>query len=407
MQINPILAALKRHRTETALIVLQVALTLAIACNALLIAHQRLAHLSRSTGIDEADIAVIHVQWVGNSSVRRLNADMLRDLEILRRLPGVADAYADYTYPAAGPFAQLLQIGLAPEQRHPTSLAESYYADEHTISTLGLKLLAGRNFLADEIAPTGADEEMPSPASIIVTRALADALFPGGHALGRAVYIGSKPSIVIGIVEHLQVPALNTNSFAFRSVLLPYRLADVGGAYYMVRSRPEEGELATVVGAAPRLLLAADRMRVVDAERYCDLRAAAYARDRGVAILMALVCVILLAATVAGILGLSSFWVAQRRKQIGIRRAIGATRGDILRYFQTENFLIVGIGVALGVLLAVGLNLLLMRHYELPRLPFSYLPIGAVALWLLGQLAVLGPALRASRVPPVVATRSV
>jgi putative ABC transport system permease protein len=61
----------------------------------------------------------------------------------------------------------------------------------------------------------------------------------------------------------------------------------------------------------------------------------------------------------------------------------------------------------LGVILAVGLNLLLMKHYELSRLPLWYLAIGAVVLWLLGQLSVLAPALRASRVPPVVATRSV
>jgi len=111
--------------------------------------------------------------------------------------------------------------------------------------------------------------------------------------------------------------------------------------------------------------------------------------------------------TALGIVGLASFWVAQRRKQIGIRRALGATRADILRYFQTENFLIVTFGIVLGMALAYGLSLLLMKHYELPRLPWFYLPIGAIALWLIGQLAVLGPALRASNVPPVVATRSV
>lgn len=59
------------------------------------------------------------------------------------------------------------------------------------------------------------------------------------------------------------------------------------------------------------------------------------------------------------------------------------------------------------MLLAYGLNLVLIRHYELPRLPWIYLPVGAVALWLIGQLAVLGPALRAANVPPVVVIRSV
>jgi len=78
-----------------------------------------------------------------------------------------------------------------------------------------------------------------------------------------------------------------------------------------------------------------------------------------------------------------------------------------VHYFQTENFLIVTFGILAGMLLAYGLSLLLMMHYELPRLPWVYLPIGAIALWLIGQAAVLGPALRAAAVPPVVATRSV
>jgi putative ABC transport system permease protein len=119
------------------------------------------------------------------------------------------------------------------------------------------------------------------------------------------------------------------------------------------------------------------------------------------------VIVALLGVTALGIVGLASFWVSQRRKQIGVRRALGATRGDILRYFQTENFLIVTFGIALGVVLAIGINLSLMKVFEVSHLPLWYLPVGAIVLWLLGQLAVLAPALRAAAVPPVVATRSV
>jgi hypothetical protein len=63
---------------------------------------------------------------------------------------------------------------------------------------------------------------------------------------------------------------------------------------------------------------------------------------------------------------LSSFWVSQRRRQIGIRRSLGATAGDILRYFHAENFLI----VSGGVVLAFSANLDLMQLYELPRIQF-------------------------------------
>jgi putative ABC transport system permease protein len=119
------------------------------------------------------------------------------------------------------------------------------------------------------------------------------------------------------------------------------------------------------------------------------------------------VCLALLIVTALGIVGLASFWVAQRNRSIGVRRALGATRGNILHYFQTENFLLTTIGIAIGMVLAYGINLFLIVHYELPRMPGFYFPVGAALLWVIGQCAVLGPALRAAAVPPVVATRSV
>src|SRR6185312_1752584 len=177
-------------------------------------------------------------------------------------------------------------------------------------------------------------------------------------------------------------------------------------ALYVMRVNPQDHD--RVLREAADLLLQLNPDMLIDAQgSYADVRADYFRQDASLAWLLSMVCAAMLLVTALGIAGLANFWVQQRRRQIGIRRAIGATRGDILRYFQTENFLIVGGGIVLGMLLAFALNLLLMQHYELPRLPLYYLPIGALALWGLGQLAVLGPALRAAAVPPVVATRSV
>ena len=138
-----------------------------------------------------------------------------------------------------------------------------------------------------------------------------------------------------------------------------------------------------------------------------EIRGKIYRADRGMVLVMATVCLILLLMTAAGITGLTSFWVEQRRKQIGVRRALGARRIDILRYFQIENLFIAAIGAGLGVLLAIGLNLWLMAHYEMPRMPWAWVVTAVMALLALGQASVWVPARRASRVPPVVATRSV
>ncbi len=191
----------------------------------------------------------------------------------------------------------------------------------------------------------------------------------------------------------------------------PVRL-DANFSRYLVRAKP--GRMQAAMKEVRDALFAANPMRVIDdsAEQngirtFADLRANAYKADRGMAILMSVICVILLAVTGAGIVGLTSFWVGQRHKQIGVRRALGARKIDILRYFQTENLLIAGGGAIGGIILAVGLNLWLMQRYEMDRMPVLYVLAGVAVVLALGQAAVFAPARRAANVPPVVATRTV
>jgi putative ABC transport system permease protein len=99
MQIQPILAALKRHKAGTILIALQIALTLAIVCNALFIIKQRVTHLSRATGIDEQNILTVRNQWVGQPPSQQVIGLMATDLAALRQIPGVLDAYSTNSYP--------------------------------------------------------------------------------------------------------------------------------------------------------------------------------------------------------------------------------------------------------------------------------------------------------------------
>jgi putative ABC transport system permease protein len=213
---------------------------------------------------------------------------------------------------------------------------------------------------------------------------------------------------VVGVVDRLVQPRdYGPAEYYGYAMLFPVEMPYPGGTY-LVRVKDPAQRQAAIQGAL-RALKADGPLRLVSPKNATTLEAERgkyYRNDRAMAWLLAGVCLLLLVVTAVGIVGLTSFWVAQRRRQIGIRRAVGATRGDILRYFQAENFLLATFGIALGMLLAYGLNLLLMLHYELGRLPAYYFPVGAAVLWGLGQLAVLGPALRASRVPPVVATRS-
>jgi putative ABC transport system permease protein len=409
VQIKPILSALRRHKAGTFLIAMQIALTLAIVCNALFIIHQRVSHLSEPSGLDEANIFVIQNQWVGSSTPQQADAKIREDLAVLRQIAGVQDATPSNSYPLRGGGWDD-GIKLSPDQQQDTTGSTIYFADDHFIDTLGLKLVAGRNFHADEITAMDV-RDLLAPPQVMVTRALADKLFPKGDAVGKTIYLVGGATTIVGVVDVLQSQSVDrwAADFAYRSTIVPKRLASSLGTFYIVRARP--GQLDAAMRAASKSLFAHNPRRIINEQdgllSFAQVRARAYERDRGMAILMGVICVVLLAITAAGIVGLTSFWVGQRRKQIGVRRALGATRRDILHYFMTENLLISCGGTLVGVLLAVAINLWLVTRFEMHRLSLVYVLVGVAILLLLGQGAVLAPAMRASRVPPVEATRSV
>ena len=410
LQIGPILSALRRHKAGALLIALQIALTLAIVCNALFIIQQRVTHLSAPSGIDEPDLLVIVNSWANKWSWKEADVQVRADLQALRQLPGVEDAVASNSYPMRGRGWDQF-IMLTPDQVKPTGDAAVYLGDEHFIGTLGVKLVAGRNFRPDEVRPVGSRGGV-MPPTVIVSKALADRLFPDGSALGKSVYAMSKtPTTIVGIVDTLQTQSVEDWQMhhAYESLIWPMRNASETDVHYIVRAKP--GQLDSVRKQAVKALYAQNRMRVIDENEgvldYAQIRQRAYDSDYGMAILMGIVCAVLLAITAAGIVGLTSFWVGQRRKQIGVRRALGATRGDILGYFLTENLLISAGGAVVGVVLAVAMNLWLVTRFEMHRLSMFYVLTGVLLLLLLGQGAVLAPAIRASKVSPVEATRSV
>ena len=418
MTLHPILAALRKHKAGVVLIALQIALTLAIVCNAIFIIGQRVQRIERPTGMDENNLFMLTQMWVGaptgddKASIDKLDAMQQTDVQTLRNLPDVESAIAINSLPLINS-SWTTGIGLKPAQQHETQHASLYFSDEQMIHTLGLRLVAGRNFTDADVHHMGARGQNVPP-QVIVTKALADKLFPKGDAVGKAIYIDkTTPSTIIGVIARMQVPSVDSwaNDFVWNSVLIPTRL-DANFSRYAIRAKP--GRLDAAMKEAHDALFAVNPMRVISDDpnggwikSFAELRARAYRADRGMAILMGVICLILLGVTGAGIVGLTSFWVGQRHKQIGVRRALGARKVDILHYFQTENLLIAGVGAIAGIILAVGLNLWLMHRFEMDRMPVLYVLFGVAVVLTLGQAAVFWPARRAANVPPVVATRTV
>ena len=410
MDIRPILSTLSRHKTAAGLIALEIALSCAIISNAVFLISGRLDRMAQPSGLAEQEL--LHIQLVGIARDGNPDALLREDEATLRAIPGVLNATSVNQIPYLGS-SWNTSVNLEPDQLHPTVETTWYTGGEALLETLGVRLIAGRDFRPDEYqsyAAVQAAGEDATVSGVIITDVLAKRLFPGENPLGRTVYFWSDIAVqVVGVVEHLVRPNdFGGPSEREYSMILPILAPTIYGHNYLLRVHPERR--AEILDAALAELERVNPNRIAIEESTGTLEAsreAFYQQDRAMAWLLVAVCVALLVVTALGIVGLASFWVQQRTRQIGIRRALGATRRQILGYFQIENFLIASVGIVLGMALAFTINGLLMERYELPRLPWHYLPVGAVALWLLGQIAVLGPALRAAAVPPAVATRSV
>ncbi|MET0289490.1 MAG: FtsX-like permease family protein [Pseudoxanthomonas sp.] len=408
---SPILSALRHHRLTAALLTLQVALTCAIVINAGFMLVERIQHITLASGIPEDQLSLISVSGLDESA--NAQAQRRTDLLALRAIDGIQAAAAldngslplSRNYAGTGACASQAAFDRAKAAHGIDGIDgcvsfPSYSGSSDLLNTMGLRLLAGRDFTDEERASRKAGQ------AVIVTRSMAHHLWPEQSPIGQHLYGFNGPVPVVGMIEDVLAPMVTGRDEDTMLLLTSSSEAQISSTY-LLRSAPQDRqrvlrEAATVLDkTGPVRLIPEDEQRT-----YSQIRTEYFQRDTTMLGLLIASSLALLFVTALGIGGLANFWVGQRTRQIGIRRAIGATRSDILRHFQVENFMIVGAGVALGMVLAYGLNQLLMRQYELDRLPLVYLPIGAVLLWVLGQIAVLAPALRAARVPPAIATRA-
>jgi putative ABC transport system permease protein len=406
MEFVPVILQLRRRKLGAFLVGLQVALTIAIVCNSLSVIHQRLEQIRRPSGLDEENIFTISNEFVGPAADRA--ARIQGDLAALRSLPGVLEVSATNAFPLRG-YGSRAALKLTPEQRQASAYAADYHVDQHAATAWGLRLLAGRWFAADEIRDDAGGDSGGGSATSVVTQSLARALYPSGDALGKDVYLdSSNPTRIVGIVETAQTPwaanGLRESEWpSEHSVFLPKHEIR-RSLVYLLHTRT--GQRNAMMNAAPKVLFKLSRARIVDdVKNFAQTREEIYHAARGLSITLAILSILLLGVATCGIFGLTTFWVTQCRRQIGMRRALGARRGHILEYFHTENLLITGAGVMLGVALGVAANLWLAAEWQLKPLAVGYLLIGAFLVLALSQAAVIWPALRAASISPASAMR--
>lgn len=407
MDFIPILSTLRRHKTAASLIILEIALTCAIVSNAVFLIRDRMSRMDRESGLVEDEVVRVQVTGIGKEADARSVTE--QDLAEMRALPGVKFATSTNMVPF-GNSSWNNSVSTIPKDPTPPVNVAMYMGSQDLVETMGLRLVAGRDFLPDEFITyeDAQKNDKVAPKSIIVTRAVAERLYPGQDPLGKPIYAwGDDPVLVVGVIERLARPnEVNGEDQRDYAMIMPVMTSYAIGGNYLLRVDP--ARKSEILASIDKTLDKVDPRRILlERQTFTEVRAKYFRQDRAMAYLLAGVSIALLVITALGVVGLASFWVQQRTRQIGVRRALGATRGDILRYFQIENFILATLGIVVGMGIAFAINLWLMKTYAVPRLPWEYLPIGASLLWLLGQGAVLGPALRAAAIPPASATRSV
>lgn len=401
-EVGPILRALLRNKVGAILIALQIAFTMTIVVNAIYIIHERSEKMKRPSGIDETNS--FYLSSVGFTNDFNTLVTIKEDLNLIRSLEGVVDAIQINAVPMSNS-GWSMGLQTQPGAEFDGTGSAVYMVDEHALNTLDVALVAGENFSATDIQTRVASQNH-WPDKVIITLAMANRLFPddGLGALGKTVYINDiEPMIITGIIDKLQAPWVGWDNV--ENVMLTPEIRDAETSRYFIRTKP--GQRDRIMTEVESLLAKSNTGRILRDMRSIDeTRVRAYRDNSAMIRILVTVMVILVIVTGLGIVGLASFSVNQRKKQIGTRRALGASQQAIVRYFMLENLLISTVGVVLGAMLTVGLNIVLVDAFSLDPITWYYIPLGMLALWVVGQLAVYGPAKKAANIPPALATRS-
>lgn len=409
-EFGPILRTLWRNKTGASLIILQSALTLAIVANAAFVLQQRLQLINQPTGIDEQHLFTIDIKPLGQElfSVGEIQRDTLE----LRQIAGVVDASYISDKPLSGHYSQSSRSDKNDDMELSVRLAQ-LATDPHGLHTLGVALEQGRFFNDSDMV-----RDLKAGKVVVISRGVADAAFgKGADVIGQQITSSGLPLTekykqvikdsqlftVVGVAADANITSVVSANDGV--MFLPFYQPDKT-ITYLIRCQPSQCNQLML--AVPQKLKQLDNHRIITGlstvlnNKHETLRA-----DRTMVVMMTAAIVLVSTITGLGVIGLTLIWVNRRRWQIGVRRALGATRFNIVRYFLTENFLVTTIGLCFGAILALGLNQLLMQHYQMQALPFNYIAIGMIGVWLLGLLAAVVPVFRTTTISPSLATRSI
>jgi putative ABC transport system permease protein len=387
-----------RHGLRAALVVGETAIALVLLAGAGLLMRSFLGLLDVDPGFDPRDALTVRLTLEDSREARdRPAAFAQRATERLAELPGVQAVAAAARFPfAENPLTVPFSVGGRPEViEGDRPMTDHYQVGPEYFAAMRIPVLRGRGF-------DRGDGEQAAPVAVI-SESLARRYFPGEDPLGKTIQVLGPVCRIVGVVGDVRVDRLDAAPSA--QSYQPFAQFPSDKVNFVIRTR---GPAAAHIAAVRAAITALDRdVPMYNVRTLSTLVGDSIARQRFAMVLFAVFSGVALLLAAVGIYGVMAYSVSQRRGELGIRMALGANPGAVLRLVLVQGGRLIGAGIVAGLLGA----LLLTRFLQTLLYGLSAhdpLTFAAIILLLLATagLACLLPARRAARVDPMFALRA-
>ncbi|OUR74785.1 ABC transporter permease [Colwellia psychrerythraea] len=404
MNIKALLKSLLLRKFTTGLLILQLAITLGLLINSVILAVDTNNKLAQDTGLDIDNTLIVSLH---PTSGEYRNLDYYRsivseDLQQLSELSGVESVSLMNQLPInqRGMLGNVYDLD-DPEIVHRDKYlrdSKIFLTNENLSNTLALALLEGRFLTKDDQLDFGSDQN----GNVLITESLKKALYGDGSALGQETNNGRIVGVVKDIMLNPTIP-VDKQYGVFANRVMEFIFI---GRYYLLKISP--GQVEAVRNKVSDTILAVQAERdIYRIMTMAEHMKRFYSHDKGLAELFLLLCGLMIFVTAISSYAYSQFHISRQKKYIGIRRALGARKKDILLYVLTENWLVYSIGCALGLVMTLGFNILLSQYISLSKPDIMLFLLASAVIFIAGTIATLIPAIKTSNIPPVIATRTV
>lgn len=392
-------------RLRSVLVVAEVALTVVLLIGAGLMIRSAQNLSAIQPGFDPDDVFTFNISIPVTPATGGREASLAVQpqavIEAVRSIPGVTSASLVSDVPLAGGSSAVFFAAEGDSTSGAQTVPRAYMhrISEEFFETLRIPLRGGRAF--------GATDMNPDSTSVIVTEPLAARFWRGQNAVGKRIKLGSVTSqapwlTIVGIVPELKYRRLPTNPTLDPDIFLPASERSQYGI--VVRS----AQPPTTIEAAVRSAIRSTSSAIVtyNARPLSQLVRDQTSTPRFTTWLLGVFAAIALGLAVIGLYGVMSYLVDQRRREFGIRLALGASRGGVLRLVLGRSAVLIGLGLTAGVIASTAIMRLMQTQlYEVTmRDPAAMTAVATMAL--VAMMACLIPAYRATRVDPMLALRN-